>query len=154
MNTSTPTSTPTTIYRVQISRGGVTHGMRHGGMTLCGKSYVTALDWNVAETITCKRCQATSNKAPKAKAAKTSKPKTAVDVAAVAQAFRAATTHQEARDALTGLTVALLGTVWTKAGRTDRIPSKLTKAQRIEFMVENTIGNMIDFAAILNSRNA
>jgi len=148
-------TTTTTTYLVRIAMGGVVHELRHSGMTKCGKAFhsggLSAYGYDKA---TCKRCLGASEaKAPKAsRAPKTLEPITGFDPFKVVAQLRAATSRDEARWALAGLSMAKMRLAAASHTEGLRAPSKLRAAELLEYVVDFTAGVRLDHAAILNTK--
>lgn len=93
---------------------------------------------------------------PVAKAPKASKPPVLKHSEAyyrqIAKGLANATTTTQGIELLKDHTVADLNKIWSLTGRTDRIPSKLRKAERAAHMVECLVAYRLDSEAIRISR--
>lgn len=92
---------------------------------------------------------APSPKTPaKPKARKAFTPKAGVNYQGIADALRGAGSRDAGQALLAGATVVELDHIWSLTGRTDRIPAKLVKADRLAHMVEALVGYRLDSEAI------
>lgn len=89
---------------------------------------------------------------PKAKAPKAFIGKAGVNYQAIADKLRVCGSRQYAAELLAKCTVAELDHIWTLAGRTDRIPSKFRKNDKLTHMIENLVGYRLDTRSILNAK--